>query len=132
MLNRILSHIHGRWYLPMFLLRNGVLTLMYSASFIALLSHKNKIRGGHSNIHEKQDGHSNIQDKQGDHTVPSINKDKKWVINVSSTPLTEVQGKLLAHGPNYAVVPRHPHIIEVVTAVEQICQKLVKGKAEEL
>ena len=27
----------GRWYLPMFLLRDGLLTLMYNASFITLL-----------------------------------------------------------------------------------------------
>ena len=37
MLNRTSSHICGRWYLPTFLLRDGLLTLMYRASFIALL-----------------------------------------------------------------------------------------------
>ena len=37
MLNRTSSHICGRWYLPMFLFRDGLLTLMYRASFIALL-----------------------------------------------------------------------------------------------
>ena len=30
-------HICGRWYLPMFLLRDGSLTLMNRASFIALV-----------------------------------------------------------------------------------------------
>ena len=87
---------------------------------------KNKIRGGHSNINEKQDGNSNIHDEQDDR------EEKKWAINGSSTPLTEAQEKLLAHGPNYAVVPKHPPVIEVITSFEKTCQKLVKGEAEEL
>ena len=37
MLNRTSSHICGRWYLPTFLLRDGLLTLMYRAYFITLL-----------------------------------------------------------------------------------------------
>ena len=36
-LNRTSSHIWGRWYLPMFLFRDGLLTLMYRASFMALM-----------------------------------------------------------------------------------------------
>ena len=32
----------------------------------------------------------------------------KWVINLSSSPLTQAQASLLAHGPGYAVTPRHP------------------------
>ena len=40
--------------------------------------------------------------------------------------------KLLAHGPNYVVVPKHPPLTEVVTLVEKTCQKLVKEEAEEL
>ena len=87
---------------------------------------KNKIRGDHSNIKEKEDGQSNIQDEQ------DYREEKKWVTNVASTPLTEVREKLLAHGPNYAMVPKHPPIVEMVTLVEKTCQKLVKGEAEEL
>ena len=71
------------------------------------MCHKNKIQGGHSNYCEKQDGHSNIREGE--------EKDQKWVINTSDTPLTEVQEKLLAHGPDYAVVPKHPPTIEVIT-----------------
>ena len=37
MLFRTSSHIWGRWYLPMFLFRDGLLTLMYIASFISLM-----------------------------------------------------------------------------------------------
>ena len=36
-LTRTSSHMWGRWYLPMFLLRDGLLTLMYNASLIVLL-----------------------------------------------------------------------------------------------
>ena len=36
-LNRASSHICGRWNLPMFLLRDGLLTLINNASFTALL-----------------------------------------------------------------------------------------------
>ena len=37
MLNRTSSHIWGRWYLPMFMLRDGLLTLVHTASFICLM-----------------------------------------------------------------------------------------------
>ena len=61
-----------------------------------------------------------------------IEKEKeKWVINISSTPLTPDQEKLLAHGPNYAVVPKEPPIAQYVAAVENACTKLEEGKAEE-
>ena len=36
---------------------------------------------------------------------------KKWVINISDKALTEEEEKLLAHGPNYAIVPRNPPVI---------------------
>ena len=32
----------------------------------------------------------------------------KWVINLSSKPLPQVQRSVLAKGPNFAVSPRHP------------------------
>ena len=35
MLNRTPSHIWGRWYLPMFLFRDGLLTLLFIAPFSA-------------------------------------------------------------------------------------------------
>ena len=37
MLNRTSSHMCGRWYLPTFLFRDGSLSLMYMASFMALI-----------------------------------------------------------------------------------------------
>ena len=56
---------------------------------------------------------------------------EKWVINISNTPLTAEQEKLLAHGPNYAVVPREPPIAQYVAAIENACTKLEEGKVEE-
>ena len=37
MVNRIASHMCGRWYLAMFLLRDGLLTLIYKASLMVLM-----------------------------------------------------------------------------------------------
>ena len=37
MLHMTSSHIWGRWYLPIFLLRDGLLTLMYRASLMVLM-----------------------------------------------------------------------------------------------
>ena len=54
------------------------------------------------------------------------------MINISSNPLTKAQEKLLAHGPNYAVVPKSPPIAEYIAVVEQVCSRLKQGEAEEL
>ena len=43
----------------------------------------------------------------------------KWVRNLLGTPLTEAQVSLLAHGPNFAVAPRHPPYGEHITMDEQ-------------
>ena len=51
---------------------------------------------------------------------------------ISNKPLTAVQESLLAHGPNYAVVLRGNPTVECVTVVEQVCQKLTPGEADEL
>ena len=65
-------------------------------------------------------------------TSKDLDKEKeKWVINISNKPLTPDQEKLLAHGPNYAVVPKEPPITQYVAAVENACTKLEEGKAEE-
>ena len=54
------------------------------------------------------------------------------VVNLSSQPLTKAETKLLAHGPNFAVTSRSPPTIKCVTAIEEVCQKLEQGEAEEL
>ena len=54
------------------------------------------------------------------------------MINTSDKPLSNEDEKLLAHGPNFVIVPKNPPIIQYVAAIEQACTKLEEGKAEEL
>ena len=49
---------------------------------------------------------------------------KKWVINLSSTPLTEDQERLLAQGPKFAIKPWQPPVEEYTVAIEKACPKL--------
>ena len=53
-------------------------------------------------------------------------------MNLSSQPLSQAEKSLLTHGPNYAVTSRRPPVIECITAIEEVCQKLERGEAEEL
>ena len=55
-----------------------------------------------------------------------------WVKHLSSIPLTKDQIKALAHGPNYAIVSRSPPVGEYIVAIENACNQLQQGKAEEL
>ena len=55
----------------------------------------------------------------------------KWVINLSSKPLTPVQRSVLAKGPNFVVSHRHPPNLEYITAIETACTKLSQQDAEE-
>ena len=88
-------------------------------------------RGGRSNQHGD---HTCINTENLDISPAdnSSNTTNKWVINISSKPLTQAQEKLLAHGPNYAVVPKSPPIAEYIAVIEQVCSKLQQGEAEEL
>ena len=54
------------------------------------------------------------------------------VINLSSKPLTQAHMSLLAKEPNYVVTPRHPPILEYITAIESVCTKLGQQEAEGL
>ena len=56
----------------------------------------------------------------------------KWVINLSSKPLTPAQRSVLAKGPNFVVTPKHPPNLEYITAIEVACTKLSQQDAEEL
>ena len=56
----------------------------------------------------------------------------KWVINLSSKPLTPAQRSVLAKGPNFAVTPRHPPNLEYITTIEAACSMLSQQDAEEL
>ena len=112
------------------------------------MCHKNT--GGHTNIqHGVRPIHVSDQEQQEITTAYTqnitINEDQNvdrpgldhpnkniWVRNLSKTPLTEVEERLLAHGPNFAVVPRELPILEYITAIEKSCSQLQQGKAEEL
>ena len=63
--------------------------------------------------------------------IPEI-KENTWVKNLSTSTLTKDQIKALAHGPNYAIVPQCPPTGEYIIAIENVCNQLQQGKAEEL
>ena len=100
------------------------------------LCHKN--RGGHSNhLHGSCGKHASKQQQilgEASKTPLTTTTEKgikpraKWVINISSRPLSTAQESLLAHGPNFAVVPRGPPIVECIIEVEKVCQKLGWGR----
>ena len=81
------------------------------------LCHKNT--GGHSNHLHGSHGEHDLKQHEilgktittpvTTTTVTGPNPRAKWVINISSRPLSTVQENLLACGPNFAVVPRGPH-----------------------
>ena len=75
-------------------------------------------------------GSKNLISKQTAKTT--ITTTSKWVKNMCSTPLTEAQEQLLAHGPNFAISPKCLPIGEYITAVEQTCLSLIQEEAEEL
>ena len=56
----------------------------------------------------------------------------KWVINLSSKPLTKVQRSVLAKSPNFVVSPKHPPNLEYITAIEAACTKLSQQDVEEI
>ena len=61
---------------------------------------------------------------KGNHSSCAQTSDtSKWVKNLSDKLLTEAQTSLLAHGPNYAIIPRNPHKEEYIAAIEQACHK---------
>ena len=62
----------------------------------------------------------------------SENHNPKWVINLSSKPLTQAQRSVLAKGSNYVVSPKHPPNLEYITAIEAAFTELNQQDAEEL
>ena len=60
------------------------------------------------------------------------NPNPKWVINLSSKPLTQAQRSVLAKDPNFAVTPRHPSDLEYIMTIEPVCTRLGQQDAEEL
>ena len=54
---------------------------------------------------------------------------KRWVKNISSTPLTEAQLSLLKKGANYAITPTKLPIDDYIVATEQAARNLHRGEA---
>ena len=54
------------------------------------------------------------------------------MINLSGTPFTEDQERLLAWGPKFTIKPRQPPVEEYIAAVEKACPKLVQGEVDEV
>ena len=55
----------------------------------------------------------------------------KWIINLSSKPLTQAQRSVLANGPSFVVTPRHPPNLQYIMDIESVCTKLGQQDAEE-
>ena len=84
---------------------------------------------------QRTHGHSNKDDCTNSTIYRSNNTTedtKKWVQNLSSTPLTKDQESLLAHGSKFVITPKQPPVREYIVAIEQACTKLNQGRSEEL
>ena len=96
------------------------------AKFEALVQQR---KGGCSNKGQVRSPSSYMNREMEDTTTEDT---QKWVRNLSDTPLTEDQERLLAQGPKFSIRPRQLPVSEYVVAVEQACSRLSKGEAEEM
>ena len=69
---------------------------------------------------------------RGSENQRTLNTKDRWIVNLSSQPLSQAERSLLTHRPNFAVTSRSPPIIECITAIEEVCQKLERGEVEEV
>ena len=100
----------------------------------------NRQRQKFENLQQKKIGHSNqgqdtctCTDTATDNSMTVNGKgNNNWVINLSNTPLTTHQERLLSRGPKFVIRPRKPPVREYVAAVEQACTRLNQGEADEL
>ena len=81
-------------------------------------------------IIRKEQGQA-MEEKGKEGKIPE-SKGNTWVKNLSTSTLSEDQVKALAHGPNFTIVPREPPLGEYIIAIENVCNELPQGKAEEL
>ena len=73
-----------------------------------------------------------IQTETTGESTNNNNNNNIWVRNISSTPLTEAQEKILSQGPNFAIVPRSPPVGRYIASIENGCSQLRQGEVEEL
>ena len=81
-------------------------------------------------VSRQSNGINTTQASPRDNSLENLNP--KWVINLSSKPLTQAQRSVLAKGPNFVVIHRHPPNLEYIMAIEAACTKLSQQDAEEL
>ena len=60
------------------------------------------------------------------------NNNNIWVGNILGTPLTKAQEKILLRGPNFAIVPKSPPVVEYIASIENACSQLTQEEAEDL
>ena len=60
------------------------------------------------------------------------NVSSRWVVNLSSTSLTQAQVSVLHKGPSFALAPTNPLNVEFITVVEAACQRLPDQDTQEL
>ena len=76
-----------------------------------------------------QSGHTNSHSNEKEQIMHDTNN--KWVVNLSSVPLTQEQISLSEHGPNFAVTAQRPPYGEYIKAIETACQSLDPNSVEE-
>ena len=60
------------------------------------------------------------------------NQVNKWVVNLSSVPLTPAQEYLLAKGPNFALAAHNLPNVKFISPIQLVCQKLSDQDVQEL
>ena len=64
---------------------------------------------------------SQVNNANGSHNNNSLeDPNPKWVINLSSKPLTKAQRSVLGKGPNFEVTPRHPPNLDYIMAIVSV------------
>ena len=122
-------------------------TMAWQKRKLERLQGKNEVKtGGCTNNHRYMYRQSGTENSSTTSSITNLELDSRptastsaagslrdrWVMNLSKIPLMEAQENLLTHGPNFAITPRSPPIGEYIAAVEQTCQILTQGEAEEL
>ena len=106
------------------------------SKFIRLINKNNKTDKNNKSAHSSSSGNGN-QVHNLDRANNSNNQSQrdsntnKWVINLSQTPLTQVQESLLSKGPNFAIAPNNPLHLDLITAIESVCHKLSEQGSQE-
>ena len=94
--------------------------------------HQQKISGHSNKVDCTSNPYSHTCTDPYMHRSENTEVTKKWVKNLSSTPLTKEQERLLPWGPKFAIKLRQPPVGEYIAAVEQACSKLGQGEANDL